>query len=153
MTPEIAPLAPGSAEEKVALERFEKFYQEFSEDVVRRDIRKVYAAEAYFRDPFKEVIGIDAIEEYFLNSAETVHECTFDITDVAVHEGNYYFRWTMHLVTKRYKDKPIDAPGMSHVRFDENGMVTFHQDYWDAGVVYEKVFLLGSVIRWIKGQF
>ena len=140
-------------EAKVALERFENFYQVFSEEVVRRDIRSVYAAQAYFRDPFKEVIGIDAIEEYFLKSAETVHECTFDITDIAVHEGNYYFRWTMHLITKRYKDKPIHAPGMSHVRFDEKGMVTFHQDYWDAGVVYEKVFLLGSVIRWIKSQF
>ena len=146
-------LEPGSDREREALDRFTAFYQIFSEEVVRRDLRAVYAPDAYFRDPFKEVMGINEIEEYFLKSAETVHECTFEIVDIAVHEGEYYFRWTMNLVTKRYRNKPIQAPGMSHVRYDENGMVVFHQDYWDAGVVYEKIFVLGSVIRWIKGQF
>ena len=92
-------------------------------------------------------------ESLALKSAETVHTAGFDIQDVAVHEGNYYFRWVMDLTTKRWKDEPITTVGMSHVRFDRDGRVTFHQDYWDTSVVYEKVPVMGSVIRWIRRQF
>ncbi len=146
-------LERGSATEQEAIARFSAFYQVFSEEVIRQDVRTVYAKDAYFGDVFKEVQGLDNIEEYFLKSAETIHECTFDIQDIAVHDGNYYFRWTMNLTTKRYRDKPIQAKGMSHVRFDREGKIIFHQDYWDSGVIYEKVPVIGAVIRWIKGKF
>ena len=143
----------GSATEREAIVRFSDFYQVFSEEVIRKDVRNVYAPTAYFGDPFKVVEGVDEIEEYFLKSAETIHECTFDIVDVASHDGDYYFRWIMNLTLKRYRNKPVRAVGMSHVRFDQKGMVVFHQDYWDSSVIYEKVLGLGSVIRWIKGRF
>lgn len=146
-------LQPGSEKEQAAIERFTSFYRVFSLETVRKDIRNVYADDAYFRDGYREVQGLNNIEAYFLKSAETVHECTFDIQDIAVHEGNYYFRWVMHLTTKRWKDEPIAAVGMSHVRFDTDGRISFHQDYWDTSIIYEKVPVVGSVIRWIKKQF
>jgi hypothetical protein len=146
-------LQPGSEKEKEAVERFISFYRVFSLETVRKDIRNVYADDAYFRDGYREVQGLDNIEAYFLKSAETVHECTFDIQDIVIREGNYYFRWVMHLTTKRWKDEPIDAVGMSHVRFDKDGRISFHQDYWDTSIIFEKVPILGSVIRWIKKQF
>jgi hypothetical protein len=146
-------LEPGSDEEKEAIARFTTFYAVFSADVIKKGVKNLYAEDAYFRDVYKTVRGRDSIEAYFLKSAETVHECTFDIQDIAVHEGNYYFRWIMHLTTKRWKDEPIKAVGMSHVRFDKEGMVIFHQDYWDSSIIYEKVPIMGSVIRWIKRQF
>ncbi|MGH7898081.1 MAG: nuclear transport factor 2 family protein [Candidatus Binatia bacterium] len=143
---------PGSTDEQRAIERFVDFYKVFSADVVKNHVRETYAAGAYFRDPFHEVIGIDAIEKYFLDSTETFHECRFDIEDVAKHDGNYYFRWVMHL--KLEKDDPVmDTIGLTHVRFDELGMISFHQDYWDAGsAVYEKIPLLGSLVRFVKGR-
>lgn len=39
---------------------------------------------------------------------------------------------------------------MSHVRFDETGKITFHQDYWDTGIIYEKTPVLGPIITWIR---
>lgn len=146
-------LQSGSEKEKEAIERFTSFYRVFSLETVTKDIRNVYAVDAYFRDGYREVQGLENIEAYFLKSAETVHECTFDIQDIAVHEGNYYFRWIMHLTTKRWKDDPIAAVGMSHIRFSKDGRISFHQDYWDTSIIYEKVPVMGSVIRWIKKQF
>jgi len=146
-------LKPGTAEEQEAIERFTAFYRVFSVETVRAHVRTVYADGAYFRDGYREVEGLDNIEAYFLKSAETVHTAGFDIQDVAVHEGNYYFRWVMDLTTKRWKNEPITTVGMSHVRFDRGGKVTFHQDYWDTSVVYEKIPVMGSVIRWIRRQF
>lgn len=149
----IGMLEPGSDKEKKAIGRFTAFYAVFSADVIKQGVKALYAEDAFFRDVYKTVQGSDAIETYFLKSAETVHKCTFDIQDIAIHEGNYYFRWMMHLTTKRWKDEPIEAVGMSHVRFDNEGRVIFHQDYWDSSIIYEKVPVMGSVIRWIKRQF
>lgn len=146
-------LQPDSEREREAVERFVSFYRVFSVENIRGSVRTIYADDAYFRDGYREVQGLDAIEAYFLKSAETVQECTFDIQDIAVNEGNYYFRWVMDLTTKRWKDDPVKTVGMSHVRFDKEGLIAFHQDYWDTSVIYEKVPVMGSVIRWIRKQF
>ena len=144
---------PGSAEEKSGIENFKEYYKVFAEDVIRRDTKKLYARDAYFRDGYKEVKGVDAIETYFIATTKAVVSCTFDITDVSVHEGNYYFRWVMKLTIKRDKDNPMEQIGMSHIRFDPEGKVIFHADYWDTSIVFERVPVLGSIIRWAKEQF
>ena len=146
-------LQPGSELEKEAVARFVDFYRVFSPEVIRKGLRGLYADGAYFRDGFKEVVGIEAMEAYFLKSADGIQTCTFDIQEMAVHQGNYYFRWVMHLSMKRSPDDPIRTVGMSHVRYDAKGKVIFHQDYWDTGVVYEKIPVMGAVIRWIKNKF
>jgi hypothetical protein len=142
----------GSEEEKKAIEKFNEFYKVFSTDVIRKSIKDVYAENAYFRDGFREVQGVDNLEKYFISSTETFHECTFDIQDVAFHGGNYYYRWIMNLILKRNKDDKLQAVGMSHVRYDKNGKIIFHQDYWDTGIIYEKIPLLGSIITWIRNR-
>ena len=146
-------LQHGSELEKEAVARFVDFYRVFSSEVIRKGLRGLYADGAYFRDGFKEVVGIEAMEDYFLKSAEGIQSCTFDIQEMAVHQGNYYFRWVMHLSMKRSPDDPIRTVGMSHVRYDAKGKVIFHQDYWDTGAVYEKFPVMGAVIRWIKNKF
>jgi limonene-1,2-epoxide hydrolase len=143
-------LKAASDEEQKAVHQFKAFYRVFSAERIRSAVRTLYREDAYFRDGFREVRGIDAIEKYFVSSTEAFLECTFDIQDDAYHEGNYYFRWVMTLVLKRNKDEEIQAVGMSHVRFDERGKVIFHQDYWDTGVIYEKIPILGHILTWIR---
>lgn len=142
----------GSEEEKKAIARFIEFYRVFSEERIRASLRDVYGENAYFRDGFREVQGASNIERYFISSTETFHECTFDIQDVASNKGNYYFRWIMNLVLKKDKKDRLQAVGMSHVRFDKTGKISFHQDYWDTGVVFEKIPLLGPIITWIRNR-
>jgi len=101
----------GSEEESKAIEKFNEFYKVFSTDVIRKSIKDVYAENAYFRDGFREVQGVDNLEKYFISSTETFHECTFDIQDVASHGGNYYYRWIMNLILKRNKDDKLQAVG------------------------------------------
>ena len=144
---------PGSTEEKAGIEAFREYYKVFAADVIRRDTKKLYAKDAFFKDGYKEVKGVDAIETYFLATTEAVVSCTFDIADVSVHEGNYYFRWVMKLTIKRDRDNPMEQIGMSHIRFGPDGKVIFHADYWDTSIVFERVPVLGSIIRWAKEQF
>jgi hypothetical protein len=144
---------PGSAEEKAGIENFKEYYKVFAEDVIRRDTKKLYAKDAFFKDGYKEVKGVDAIESYFIATTKAILSCTFDITDVSVHEGNYYFRWVMRLTIQRDKENPIEQIGMSHVRFGPDGKVIFHTDYWDTSVVFERAPVIGFIIRWAKEQF
>ena len=84
-----AGVASGSEAEAQAVARFIEFYRDFTTEPVRRQIRTVYADDAWFRDPFEEVEGIDAVEAYFLDATETIAACTFDIQEWAEREGNY----------------------------------------------------------------
>ena len=147
-----APPVPGSAIEKQALERFRNFYKVFAASVIETQMADLYAPEAFFRDGFREVRGLEEMQAYFLSSTETFEECAFDIQDVAAHEGNYYVRWIMHLRLKRNPTETLRLVGMSHVRFNADGKVTFHQDYWDTSVVYEEAPVLGRVITWIRNR-
>ncbi len=144
---------PGSAEEKAGIAAFRDYYKVFAEDVIRRDTKNLYAKDAFFKDGYKEVKGVEAIETYFIATTKAIVSCTFDITDVSVHGGNYYFRWVMKLTIQRDKDNPMEQIGMSHVRFGPDGKVVFHADYWDTSIVFERAPVIGSIIQWAKEQF
>mgnify|MGYP001121497258 CR=1 FL=1 len=144
---------PGSAEEKAGIAAFRDYYKVFAEDVIRRDTKNLYAKDAFFKDGYKEVKGAEAIETYFIATTKAIVSCTFDITDVSVHEGNYYFRWVMKLTIQRDRDNPLEQVGMSHVRFGPDGKVVLHTDYWDTSIVFERAPVIGSIIQWAKEQF
>lgn len=148
-------LRDGSDEERQAIRRFKDFYVVYSAEVIREKVREVYAKDAFFRDPFREVQGIEAIEEYFVRAAEAADYVRFDIQQGAEKDDDYYFRWVMKYQAKREESEPPnEAVGMSHVRFDRSGKVIFQNDYWDpARGVYEKVPILGWIVYKIRSRF
>jgi ketosteroid isomerase-like protein len=143
-------MAPGSTVEKEALERFNAFYEVYSSEAIRKGVRGLYAENAWFGDPFHSVRGIDAVEHYFLAMAEPVETCTFTVEGMQRSGDDYYARWTMHLVSKAAKGKPIDAIGMSHVRFNSEGLIVFQQDYWDTSVMFDRLPVVGYWTRLVK---
>lgn len=143
-------LQPGSEKERAAIERFTFLLAHFTEDNIKRYIRDVYAPNAYYRDSITAKQGVENIETYYIQGTQTMHELAFDLQDVAVHDGNYYFRWITKFSPKGKEDDVIHLPGVSHVRFDKEGRIIFEQDYWDAGVIYERLPIIGFFIRWLK---
>ncbi|MCJ7664236.1 MAG: nuclear transport factor 2 family protein [Desulfobacterales bacterium] len=143
-------LQQGSGKERAAIERFSYLLANFTEDTIRRYVRDLYAPNAYYRDSFTEKQGVENIESYFIQGTQTMHEIAFDLQDVAVHDGNYYFRWITQLSQKGKDDDVINLPGISHVRFDKEGRIIFEQDFWDAGVIYERLPVIGFFVRWLK---
>lgn len=145
------PPQAGSEIEAAALARFIDFYREYSPASIRRGVRDVYAADAYFGDPFRSVTGIDAIEAYFLKMAEPVVSCTFRVTSVSRSpDGEYYIPWVMDLTVARARKSPVRALGISHVRFNAEGRVLFQQDYWDSSVLFERLPVVGGPTRFVK---
>lgn len=145
-------LLPESPEEAAALQRFVDFYRVYSAEVIRARVRELYADDAYFGDPFEAVTGIDRIEAYFLQMAEPVDRCAFEIEAIDGSKGEYYVRWTMNLTLRRAKKVPIVAPGISHVRFNPAGKVAFQQDYWDTRLLFERLPVVGGLTRFVSAR-
>ena len=140
----------GSDTESRAIRQFIDLLVHFEADQLKEGVSGLYAEDAFFRDTFTELNQAREIEDYLVRSARAVDQCVFDVHDVAENNGNYYFRWTMSLRLDRYKDQPADlSVGMSHIRFNQDGKVIFHQDYWDAANIHEKFPVAGDA----QGRF
>jgi hypothetical protein len=143
----------GSQAERDALARFARFFSDFSPDKVERLVDQTYAPDVWFNDTLKTVHGRDALRSYLRHSAEAVESCRVQILDTLSNDqGDYYIRWTMVIRFRRFKrGQDTQTIGMSHLRFDANGLVRLHQDYWDSTAgLFEHVPLLGAGIRAIK---
>jgi hypothetical protein len=140
----------GSAIEREALARFSEFYQEYSIESITSGVRTVYATDAWFGDPFKIVKGIDEVEHYFLAMAKPVKECSFAVHSAQRSDKDYYFRWSMVLVSKAAEKERIETIGMSHVRYNSEGKIIFQQDYWDTGAMFERMPVVGFWTRFAK---
>jgi hypothetical protein len=149
------PFPPGSPEETAAIERFKAFFATFAPDKVQRLLDRTYAPDAWFNDTLKELEGRDALRPYLEHSAQAVDDCRVEVQDVVSNgQGDYYVRWSMMIRFKRFKrGQDTWSIGMSHLRFDANGLVVLHQDFWNAADgLFQHVPLLGWGIRAIKKQ-
>lgn len=144
----------GSAAEKEAIARFEGFLAHLDEKVAREQTEKVYAPNAFLNDTLKTLQGSPAIRDYFIKTAQGLESMTVTFDDVAVSGHNYYFRWTMDTRMKHLAHgKNVRTIGVTMVRFDPQGRVILHQDFWDSAQgVWDHVPLLGTVIRWIQSK-
>ena len=141
-----------SAEGQAAIARFKDLFSVLSTENVRNKAREVYAENAYFNDTLKTVIGAEAIEAYLLESAGRAASITVHFDDTVGEQGEYYLRWTMSIQFEEGSE-PVHSIGMTHIRFDENGKVVLHQDYWDAASgLFEHLPVIGGLIRFVKGR-
>lgn len=147
------PFERGSVGERDALARFARFFSDFSPDKVDRLVDLTYAPDVWFNDTLKTIRGRDALRSYLRHSAEAVESCRVEILDTLGNErGDYYLRWAMVIRFRRFKrGQDTRTIGMSHLRFNADGLVRLHQDYWDSTAgLFEHVPLLGAGIRAIK---
>lgn len=147
-----AVLERGSPAEERAVARFRELMSDFKASDFRERIPEVYAEEIFFNDTLKTVRGVEELQEYLAASAAAVEVATVEFHDLVVDHGNYYFRWEMSLRFKKLaRGRTHRSLGMSHIRFDREGKVVLHQDFWDAaGGFFEHLPLVGRILRRIK---
>ena len=117
----------------------------------RERIEQIYAPDAQFKDPFNEVRGTGPIVAIFQHMFEQVDEPRFVVTSTVLHDDDAFLTWEFLFRMKRFSKEPQCIRGATQIRFDASGAVTTHRDYWDAAEeLYEKLPLIGSVMRWLK---
>ena len=136
-----------------AVQRFAALYGDLSEENVKALERETYATDAWFNDTVATEVGIDAVEKYLLKTARGAEKVVARLEDVAVSGPDVYARWTMEIRTKNLAGgKPIITEGISQLRFDGEGRIILHQDFWNpAAGIYQHLPLLGPAIRFVNG--
>lgn len=135
----------------MALAELIRFYNEFSPESTAR-FPEFYSAEAYFKDPFNEVRGIEAIQRIFRHMFTQVTNPRFVVTESIAETHSVMLLWHFDYSIRIWgKEQPQVIRGVSHLRFDAAGKVCYHRDYWDAAEeLYMKLPLLGVLMRWLK---
>lgn len=133
-----------------ALARVRRYFETLDESSLAR-LDTVYAPGAYFKDPFNEVRGVEAIHRLFARMFVQVDAPRFVILEVIGDERQAVLTWEFHFRLRRFAPEPQVIRGASHLRLAADGRIEFHRDYWDAAEeLYEKLPLLGALMRWLK---
>ena len=136
-----------------ALARVIRFFETISLDQLGPRLADVYAADAHFKDPFNEVQGLAAIAGIFEHMFEQVDQPRFVVTTSVLQDSQAFLTWQFLFRMKRFAKDEQCILGATHIIFDNQGKVALHRDYWDAAEeLYEKLPLIGSLMRWLKRQ-
>ena len=143
---------PGSEAEATMLERVQALYSDYSYENLYNNVTQVYADKTYFRDAFKEFESAEAIRDYMLSGLKPLEAAEFVFNRFARSGSDYYLDWTMRL---DFKKTPTgtweESIGVTHMRFNSDGKVIFHQDYWDpTDIVYRRIPIAKNLIAFVK---
>jgi steroid Delta-isomerase len=134
-----------------ALARLVHFFETISPESVRIELGTVYAENARFKDPFNDVTGQAEIAAIFAHMFEQVMQPRFVVTGTVLQGQQAFLTWDFRFTMKRFSRTPQCIKGATHIVFGPDGTVTLHRDYWDAAEeLYEKLPVLGSLMRWLK---
>ena len=127
------------------------FYETLTPDRVQ-DFALYYAEDAYFKDPFNEVNRIEDIREIFARMYRQVTDPRFFVRERIGDESGLFLVWDLSYRIRAWKpqvDRVIH--GVSHLRFNLEGKVSYHRDYWDTGEeLYAKLPLIGGAVRLLR---
>ena len=133
----------------------ESFKRKFNEiDSSNIDlIDEIYASNAIFEDPIHRITGLDDLRDYFSRMYEGVASCEFIFGDTVIDGDMATLTWTMRMQHKRFRPKEtLELPGITLVKA-QDGKIVHHRDYFDLGaMIYERVPVLGAVVRGIRGR-
>ena len=147
-------LEHGSIDETLALARFTNLWANLSSNSIALNLSGVYDKNVWFNDTVKTITNQESLFHYMMETAERVSSCSVNVKDISYSDGNYYVRWEMNVVP--YSDRTEEvwkSIGISHIRFNEEGLVILHQDYWDSAKgLYEHLPVVGWMIRTIRAR-
>lgn len=127
------------------------FYHGLTPQTVSR-FGEFYSADAWFKDPFNEVRGLEAIERIFHHMFTQVAEPRFVVTERIVDAGGAMLVWEFCFRVSLWgRGETQVMRGVSHLRFAPDGKVCYHRDYWDTGEeLYMKLPVLGGLWRGLR---
>jgi ketosteroid isomerase-like protein len=131
----------------------ERFFTDMTPAHLAR-LGDVYTDQAWFKDPFNEVQGLDAVRGIFQHMYDSLNQPRFIVTTRVVQGRQCFLTWDF-VFGLRGQTTEITVRGASHLMLapgsDGRWRIEHHRDYWDvAEELYEKLPLLGGLMRWLK---
>jgi hypothetical protein len=134
-----------------SIKAFVALYSDLQGPELAQRITAVYAPDAYFNDTVHTLTRRQDIIDYLEQTAQRADSIQVRIDDIASVGADTYVRWTMRTgFSVAGSDKDIVTIGMTHLRFDDQGRVILHQDFWDSTEgLYRHLPVVGGLINWV----
>jgi len=143
----------GSDEEENMVARVRRAFTPFDPGNIRAHFPVAYAQEFYFRDAFHSFTERDAMVEYMMKTALQSPGVTFEFEPPARRGIDFYLPWVMVIPDPKGGEAQRSI-GVSRLRFNAQGKVIFHQDYWDsADVLVPRVPVANGLIELVRRRF
>lgn len=143
----------GSNQEAEWIAKVQQAFSPFTPEQAATYFPEAYAESLYFRDAFHTYTDRATMVDYMVRSAKMSPGVTFEYSPVLREGIEFYLPWVMVLPAKDGQ-APQRSMGLSHLRFNSEGKVIFHQDYWDsADVLVPKVPVANGIIELVKRRF
>ena len=99
-------------------------------------LKDTFTNEVEFEDPFNKVTGKEAVIKIFSEMFEKIDNPKFQISDLSYAQNfdeklTVYLKWILYGKFKQNK-KSFSIKGVSEVKFNKQGKVVKHIDYWDS---------------------
>ncbi|MDZ7789654.1 MAG: nuclear transport factor 2 family protein [Xanthomonadales bacterium] len=132
---------------------FQQTFADLTRDDLAERIGELYAEEFYFNDTVHIARERSELVDYMVRTGQGLEQNRVEVHKVIRDGSDVYVRWEMTFRTralaKRIESHSI---GMTHLRFNEQGKIVLHQDFWDSGnALYAHLPVVGFFVRRARG--
>jgi len=143
---------PGTTDVTPAMtERFVAF---FSHDGTA-DPGDIYGEPLYFSDTLVTTDERAVALRHLRRMRDAAGGLQVQVIEELVRGQDVYLIWQMHASFEALgREVDSNTVGITHLRFDEDGRIILHQDFWDSAEgFYGHLPVLGGLINTVKGRF
>lgn len=135
----------------IPLDKFLDTYTKLNKDNLEL-LMEIYADDIVFIDPAHKIEGLNNLHQYFKTLYQNVTSIDFSFTSELKKDNEAYVQWEMRFTHPKLKNgKALTVPGITYLRSNTEGKVSYHHDFFDLGsMLYEHIPLLGRIVKGIK---
>jgi ketosteroid isomerase-like protein len=143
-----------AATDDAAIERFIELYRNLKAPALEERLAAVYADDLYFSDTLHVFRSRASLTAYMEATAHRVESIEIDVTRILRDGDDVWLSWDMRTHARALgRNMRADTIGMTHLRFNGEGKVVLHQDYWDSAEgLFIHVPLIGGLVRWTRNR-
>lgn len=131
------------------LDEFAAVYGNLTHPDTGQRIANLYADPLYFNDSLHTFETRQPLRDYMEATARMLDDSSVEIHQTLRDGNDVFVRWTMTFessaVGRVIRSRSI---GMTHLRFDADGRIVLHQDFWDsASGLYRNLPIVGYALE------
>ncbi len=136
------------------LQPFIKLYDNLDHGDLKTLVGDAYADKLYFNDTVVTLHDQPSLLLYLLRTQGHLDDISCEILSILEQNQNSFVRWRMRTqFTILGQQKMVETIGISHLRFNPQGKIVLHQDYWDSMQgFYLHIPVIGGVLQWLKND-
>ena len=131
---------------------FKQAYENLKDIDNLDDVLAFYDEECYFKDPFHNIRSKKIIRKLFVNMFKGLNNPRFTDLKMLSDEAIIIVSWTFVFEKKGERVRNC-IQGLSWIRVNEKGLISYHHDYWDSVELFQTFKLLKFPLKFIKTIF